>query len=162
MPTIFQRRLPGKTCLLIPAIKLLIRFPGRAGWGDGDINHKRLPGKFTPKGEFQVSSGNCAGTHVMTSSTNTTVQYAVASNPAVAQERTCSIRMYGRSTRLCIKMTRVVLRRVLQPPRTFRHPSTDIPTTARGRPFAKLGPPVSLALPIGGRREFPGPASLHH
>jgi len=39
-----------------------------------------FPGGFTPKGEFQVT-GKCAGTFVMSSSTNTTVSYAASSNP---------------------------------------------------------------------------------
>ncbi|HXZ30763.1 MAG TPA: hypothetical protein VEH30_00665, partial [Terriglobales bacterium] len=43
-----------------------------------------FPGGFTPKGEFQLT-GTCAGTFVMNGSSNTTVSYAVASNPG-----TCS------------------------------------------------------------------------
>jgi len=39
-----------------------------------------FPGGFTPKGEFQVT-GTCAGTFVMNGSSNTTVSYALSSNP---------------------------------------------------------------------------------
>jgi len=35
----------------------------------------------TPKGEFQISGGNCAGTYVMSNSSSTQVMYAAASNP---------------------------------------------------------------------------------